>query len=113
MACQRELLMHVKLYVIFLNRCAELRNSIQNSIKSLSMLTLGHTNGTSTNSKKKIMHEVKIYARDKNGNRGPLISTIKYPTAEQATRAKAAIIWLCANQWKFSKEWKLKRTIVI
>lgn len=59
------------------------------------------------------MHEVKIYARDKNGNRGPLITTIKYPDEAQAKRAKSAIIWLCKNQWKFRKEWNIKQAIVV
>lgn len=59
------------------------------------------------------MTELKIYARDKQGNRGPLISTIKYPTLEQAEVAKRAIIWLCINQHKFQKEWKLKKCVAV
>jgi hypothetical protein len=59
------------------------------------------------------MHDVKMYARDNNGNRGPLIGKASYPTEKQAIRAKAAIIWLCINQWKFPKEWKVKRSIVV
>ena len=55
------------------------------------------------------MHEVKIYARDKKGNKGPLITTMKYPTKEQAERAKAAVIFLCRNQYRYRKEWSLKR----
>lgn len=77
----------------------------------------GRTKGISTNLsitiQKADMHEVKIYARDKNGNRGPLITTILYPTEEQAKKAKAAIIWLCKNQWKFPKEWNIKHAIVV
>ena len=60
-----------------------------------------------------IMTELKIYARDKNGNRGPLITTIKYPTKEEAEVAKRAIIWLCINHRKFPKEWNLKRCVAV
>ena len=59
------------------------------------------------------MHEVKIYARDKKGNKGPLITTMKYPTKEQAERAKAAVIFLCRNQYRYRKEWSLKNAIIL
>lgn len=59
------------------------------------------------------MYELKIYARDKNGNRGKLISTSKYPTQEQAEIARRATIWLCKNQYKFPNEWKLKSCIAV
>lgn len=58
------------------------------------------------------MHDVSIFARDKNGNKGPFIAKISYPTAEQAKRARSAIIWLCINQRKFPKEWNIKRAVV-
>ena len=61
----------------------------------------------------KIMYEVKIYARDKNGNRGNLIETKKYPTERSAARAKSALIYLCTNQYRFSKEWTLKNVIIV
>ena len=59
------------------------------------------------------MHEVKIYTRDKNGNRGELLHTIKYPTEREAARAKSALIYLCTNQYKFPKEWTLKNVIIV
>ena len=59
------------------------------------------------------MFPVKIYKRDKNGNRGDLITTKWYPTQEQAAIARRAIIWLCINQWKFPKEWNLKSAVVV
>ena len=59
------------------------------------------------------MYEVKIYARDKNGNRGPLISRSLYPTQEQAKKAKAALIHLITNQRKYSKHWSLKNATVV
>lgn len=59
------------------------------------------------------MYELKLYARDKNGNRGPLITTIKYPTQEQKEVARRAIIWLCINRQKFPREWDLKRCIAV
>lgn len=58
------------------------------------------------------MYEVKIYARDKNGNRGPLISTAKYPTKQEAQRAKTAYITLCRFQYRWPKEWNLKNVII-
>lgn len=58
------------------------------------------------------MFRLDIYARDKNGNRGPLISSAYYPTKEEAEKAKSALIWLCVNQRHFPKEWRLKRTII-
>lgn len=59
------------------------------------------------------MVELKVYARDKNGNRGPLMFTNKYPTQEQAEVAKRSLIWLCINQRKFSKEWNLKQCVPV
>ena len=59
------------------------------------------------------MANLNIYAQDKRGNRGPLITTAKYPTREQAEIAKRAIIWLCINQYKFPHEWKLKKCIPV
>lgn len=65
----------------------------------------------------KTMHDdmfpVKLYKRDKNGNRGELITTKYYPSKEAAQKARKAIIWLCVNQWKFPKEWSLKNVIVV
>lgn len=65
----------------------------------------------------KTMHDdmfpVKLYKRDKNGNRGELITTKYYPSKEAAQTARKAIIWLCVNQWKFPKEWSLKNVIVV
>ena len=58
------------------------------------------------------MHELQCYARDKNGNKGPLIFKAWYPTKETAEKAKSAVIWLCNNQKKFPKEWNIKRAIV-
>lgn len=61
------------------------------------------------------MYEVKTYARDKNGNRGALLATSKYPTAEAAAKAKSATIYLCKNQHHFPKEWKwnIKDVIIV
>ena len=59
------------------------------------------------------MSELKIYARDKNGNRGPLITTARYPSQEAKEVARRAIIWLCINRHKFPDEWNLKRCIAI
>lgn len=74
--------------------------------------------GTSINTNtKKIMYDgmfpVKLYKRDKNGNRGDLITTAWYPTKEAQQAARKATIWLCVNQWKFPKEWTLKNAIVV
>lgn len=59
------------------------------------------------------MHKLEIYERDKNGNRGKLITTSWYPSKEQADVARRAVIWLCINQWKFPKEWTLKSCIAV
>lgn len=75
-----------------------------------------HTNAKSTNINTEMtMYKVEIYSRDKNGNRGALMSTAKYPTKEQAERAKSALIWLCKNQFKFPKQWNLniKKVVIV
>ena len=59
------------------------------------------------------MYELKTYARDKNGNRGKLLYTSKYPTKEGRDRALAATRRLCKNQWKFPTEWNLKNAVII
>lgn len=58
------------------------------------------------------MFKVEIYKRDKNGNRGNLITTIKYPEVYQAAKAKAALQYLCTHQNRFPKEWNLKNCII-
>lgn len=59
------------------------------------------------------MFRLDIFARDKNGNRGPLITTSYYPSKEEAVRAKSALIDLCVNQRYIRDMWKLKRTVII
>ncbi len=59
------------------------------------------------------MYELKTYARDKNGNRGKLLYTSKYPTKEQRDRAVKATIRLCKNQWKYPKSWNLKNVVIV
>lgn len=59
------------------------------------------------------MYRLDIYARDKNGNRGPLINKAYYSTKEEAEKAKSALIYMCTRQRIFHKEWKLKRSVII
>lgn len=59
------------------------------------------------------MFKLDVYARDKNGNRGPRLFSSHYPTKDEAVTAKFAYIWLCKNQRQFSNEWKLKKCIIV
>lgn len=59
------------------------------------------------------MSEIKIYKRLNDGNRGSLLTTIKYPTKDAADLAKQSLIHLCKNQYRFKKEWSMKNVIIV
>lgn len=59
------------------------------------------------------MYKISIFARDKKGNRGPLITRSYYPTQENAADAKTSVVFLCTHPNLAKKEgWKLKNCIV-
>lgn len=59
------------------------------------------------------MSEIKIYKRLDDGNRGSLLTTIKYPTKDDANSAKRSLIHLCKNQYRYKKEWNMKNVIIV
>lgn len=58
------------------------------------------------------MYRIDIFSRDKNGNRGKLITSSYYPTEQKALKAKDSIKYLSLNQRKFGAVWILKNIIV-
>lgn len=60
----------------------------------------------------KIMYRIDIFNRDKKGNKGSLITSIHYPTKDDACRAQSSLIHLVKNQYKYKDQWSIKSAIV-